>query len=53
MRLMILLPGVDVIRLRDLSVLHLAPGAKPGRLVIWGRSAYEALERRLLGGAAG
>ena len=47
------LPGVDVIRLRDLSVLHLAPGAKPGRLVIWGRSAYEALERRLLGGAAG
>ncbi|MCS7132618.1 MAG: 50S ribosomal protein L4 [Aigarchaeota archaeon] len=44
------LPGVDVVELRDLSVLQLAPGAKPGRLTIWSRSAFEKLDERLLGG---
>ncbi|MCD6341890.1 MAG: 50S ribosomal protein L4 [Thaumarchaeota archaeon] len=44
------LPGVDVVKLKDLSVLHLAPGAKPGRLTIWSRSAFEKLDERLLGG---
>lgn len=46
------LPGVEVVRVQDLSVLHLAPGAKPGRLVIWSRRALELLDRRLLGGGA-
>jgi len=44
------LPGVDVVKLKDLSVLHLAPGAKPGRLTIWSKSAFEKLDERLLGG---
>jgi len=44
------LPGVDVVKLKDLSVLHLAPGAKPGRLTIWSRSAFEKLDEKLLGG---
>jgi len=43
------LPGVSVVRLSDLSVLHLAPGAKPGRLTIWSRSAFEKLDERFLG----
>jgi len=44
------LPGVDVVRLKDLSVLHLAPGAKPGRLTIWSKSAFENLDDVVLGG---
>lgn len=44
------LPGVDVVRLKDLSVLHLAPGAKPGRLTIWSKSAFEKLDEVVLGG---
>ncbi len=44
------LPGVHVVRLKNLSVLHLAPGAKPGRLTIWSKSAFEKLDERLLGG---
>jgi len=46
------LPGVDVVMLKDLSVLHLAPGAKPGRLTIWTKSAFMSLDERLLGGLA-
>jgi len=44
------LSRVDVVRLRDLSVLHLAPGAKPGRLTIWSKSAFEKLDEVVLGG---
>jgi len=44
------LPGVDVVKLKDLSVLHLAPGAKPGRLTIWSKSAFEKLDEKILGG---
>ncbi|MCF3653200.1 MAG: 50S ribosomal protein L4 [Aigarchaeota archaeon] len=46
------IPGVEVVKLKDLSVLHLAPGAKPGRLTIWTRSALEKLDERILGGLA-
>lgn len=46
------IPGIDVVKLKDLSVLHLAPGAKPGRLTIWTRSAFEKLDEKLLGGWA-
>ena len=46
------LPGVEVVKIRDLSVLHLAPGAKPGRLVIWSESAFRSLDEVLLRGLA-
>jgi large subunit ribosomal protein L4e len=39
------LPGVDVVKVTDLNTEVLAPGAHPGRLVIWSRSAFEALDK--------
>jgi len=46
------LPGVDVVDARLVSVIHLAPGAHPGRLTIYTESSInilkERLERRLL-----
>lgn len=39
------LPGVDVVTVTNLGPEHLAPGAHPGRFIIWTRSAVEALER--------
>lgn len=44
------IPGMEVVKLKDLSVLHLAPGAKPGRLTIWTKSALEKLDEKILGG---
>jgi len=44
------IPGVDVVKLKDLSVLHLAPGAKPGRLTIYSVNAFEKIDEVLLGG---
>jgi large subunit ribosomal protein L4e len=38
------LPGVDVTVLRNLNAELLAPGANPGRLVIWAKSAFAALD---------
>ena len=38
------LPGVDVVKVTDLSAELLAPGAHPGRLVVWTRSAFTALD---------
>ncbi len=38
------LPGVDVTALRNLNAELLAPGAHPGRLVVWGRSAFNAID---------
>ena len=38
------LPGVDVITVHNLGCEHLAPGAHPGRFVIWTKSAVKALE---------
>ncbi len=38
--------GVDAVSAKDLSVLHLAPGGKPGRLVIYTESSLKALEER-------
>lgn len=40
-------PGVEVVKSSDLSVLHLAPGAVPGRLCIFTKSAFEELKGRL------
>ncbi|MCS7126707.1 MAG: 50S ribosomal protein L4 [Aigarchaeota archaeon] len=44
------IPGVEVVKLKDLSVLHLAPGAKPGRLTLYTLNAFEKLDEVLLGG---
>lgn len=41
------LPGIDFTKLSELSVLHLAPGAKPARLVIWSKSALLSLDSKL------
>lgn len=44
------LPGVDVVRVEDLNAELLAPGAHPGRLVIWTRSAFTSLDEVWGGG---
>ncbi|MEM4699488.1 MAG: 50S ribosomal protein L4 [Candidatus Nezhaarchaeales archaeon] len=36
-------PGVDVVRVENLSVVHLAPGGVPGRLTIYSQSALAKL----------
>ena len=38
------LPGVDITNIKSLNAELLAPGAHPGRLVIWGKSAFNALD---------
>lgn len=40
------LPGVDVSSADDVSVLHLAPGGKPGRLTLYTLSALETINER-------
>lgn len=40
------IPGVEVTRVQDVSVLDLAPGGVPGRLTLWTESAMSALEAR-------
>ncbi|HXY56407.1 MAG TPA: 50S ribosomal protein L4, partial [Nitrososphaerales archaeon] len=40
-------PGVQVTRVQDVSVLDLAPGGVPGRLTIWTESAISALDGRM------
>ncbi|BCS92074.1 50S ribosomal protein L4 [Metallosphaera javensis (ex Sakai et al. 2022)] len=43
------LPGVDVVSAKDVSVIHLAPGGHPGRLVIYTESALKVLQDRFKG----
>jgi large subunit ribosomal protein L4e len=38
------LPGVDVTILRNLNAELLAPGANAGRLVVWAKSAFNAID---------
>ncbi len=38
------LPGVDAVNVKDLNVDLLAPGASPGRLTLWTKSAVNYLE---------
>jgi large subunit ribosomal protein L4e len=38
------LSGVDVVKVPDLNAELLAPGAHPGRLVVWSRSAFSSLD---------
>jgi len=44
------IPGVDIIRLSELTVRQLAPGGMPGRLTIWTEGALEQLEKRSIAG---
>ncbi|MEM0313083.1 MAG: 50S ribosomal protein L4 [Candidatus Bathyarchaeia archaeon] len=44
------MPGVDVVKVRDLNPEHLAPGTHPGRLTIWTRGAIEVLGKLYGGG---
>jgi len=46
------IPGVQVTRVQDISVLDLAPGGVPGRLTIWTESALGTLEERTKGVAS-
>ncbi len=41
-------PGVDYVLAKDLSLLHLAPGSYPGRLVVWTESALKSLSKPLM-----
>jgi large subunit ribosomal protein L4e len=41
------LPGVSVVKSRDLSVLDLAPGSSPGRLTIWTKSSLTSVTKQL------
>jgi large subunit ribosomal protein L4e len=41
------IPGVEVVPVRNLSVIDLAPGGVPGRLTIWSRSSLEFLSRNI------
>ena len=41
------IPGVDVVPVRNLSVVDLAPGGVPGRLTIWSKSSLDFLNRFL------
>jgi large subunit ribosomal protein L4e len=40
------LPGVDVVKVSDLSVRHLAPGTHPGRLTLYSENAIPEIEKR-------
>ncbi|MCW1296285.1 MAG: 50S ribosomal protein L4 [Candidatus Parvarchaeota archaeon] len=42
------IPGCDAVILKDLNVEQLAPGGKPGRFVIWTKSAIEELKNKFL-----
>lgn len=44
------LPGVDIVSVEGLNAELLAPGAHPGRLVIWTESAFKSLDE-VWGGA--
>jgi large subunit ribosomal protein L4e len=44
------LPGVDVVPVRNLGVLYLAPGGVSGRLTLWTSSAIEELRKGLFMG---
>jgi large subunit ribosomal protein L4e len=46
------IPGVEVTKVEDVSVLDLAPGGVPGRLTIWTESALSALHGRTKGVAS-
>lgn len=47
------IPGIDVVRAGDLSVLDLAPGSEPGRLVVYTPDALDVIGRTTSASLAG
>lgn len=39
------IPGIDIVKIENLSIDHLAPGGFPGRLIIWAQSAFQELNK--------
>lgn len=39
------IPGIDVVKFENLSILNLAPGGLPGRLILWAQSAFNELKK--------
>jgi large subunit ribosomal protein L4e len=39
------LPGVDIVKVEDLNAELLAPGAHPGRLVVWSKTAFTSIDK--------
>lgn len=42
------LPGVEVVPIKNISAMHLAPGAKPGRLTLYTAGAIKKIEEEKL-----
>ncbi len=40
------IPGVDIVKVKNLNAEILAPGAKPGRLTLWSKDAIDLLENK-------
>ncbi|TFG08748.1 MAG: 50S ribosomal protein L4 [Promethearchaeota archaeon] len=40
------IPGIDITKIDNLSIDDLAPGGKPGRLIIWTQSAFNELNKK-------
>jgi large subunit ribosomal protein L4e len=40
------IPGVDVIKIQNISIENLAPGGEPGRLIMWTQSAFNELKNK-------
>ncbi len=43
------IPGVEIVRAKDLNAEALAPGAHLGRLTVWDSSTFASLDKRFLG----
>jgi len=39
------IPGIDIVKIENLSIDDLAPGGFPGRLVLWAQSAFNELNK--------
>lgn len=42
------IPGVECVLARNLTITDLVPGSHPARLVVWSRSAFDALPKPIL-----
>jgi len=39
------IPGVDIVKIENLSIENLAPGGTPGRMILWAQSAFKELNK--------
>jgi len=39
------IPGIDIIKIDNLSIDNLAPGGDPGRMILWTQSAFKELNK--------